>query len=753
MFLVSKLRILFILIIVLGFFSTPITQKALASADWLDASWSYRRKITIDYTKVGGGLEDESNFPVLISLTGLSNINTNGTDIRFTSSDGTTQLPREIESYSSGALVAWVKIPTLSYTTDTVIYVYYGNSSATEPAANSTYGSQNVWTNNFAGVWHLKETGSGAAGDYKDSTSNSNNSTNTANQPTVTSSGQIGSAESFNGTSNYISVGNGSTLNPAQFTADFWVNTSTYGVNWNVFLAKELWNTAKGWFFYRAANGDLVFTRGGHDTPAPDIQTAITNGWHHVVGTYDGTTLQLWVDGSSGGTATVPLGVADTVPLFFGSRHQNDGSAGNLDYGNGVIDEVNLSSTARSAGWITTEYNNQNSPSTFISAADQETYVAPTPTPTPTSSSSSSSSSSTGTVSAPSCNDSAPIGILDLFQIDAAEDKATLHFTTVTGASGYQISYGLNPDASSYGDKFDYQGSLWTLERTINNLAPNTTYYFKVQAVNGCNGGGFSKTASTTTGGGQKTINQTNQTPETPAKVNLRITAQTVSQIPVVGNVVDKKIEVKKSEITSKPNFISYVVQQGDNLWSIATNFFGQGAKFTDIIAQNKKEYPSLENSPDLTVGWKLNIDTSKIAPEEIAKLFPEEAPKKPSYEKPGYNLDVKVLADSGAPLSGVKVTLHSTPTESITNQDGIAHFSGVAGGKHQVFLSFNGYNGGGQAINVTGDNKNIQLTMQIQLTNGFSSPKVLIVIGGMGAVILVLLFIILRRKKRFLVI
>jgi len=38
-------------------------------------------------------------------------------------------------------------------------------------------------------------------------------------------------------------------------------------------------------------------------------------------------------------------------------------------YWHGVLDEVHISSGARSADWIATEYNNQSSPSTFYSIA------------------------------------------------------------------------------------------------------------------------------------------------------------------------------------------------------------------------------------------------------------------------------------------------------------------------------------------------------------------------------------------------
>jgi hypothetical protein len=36
---------------------------------------------------------------------------------------------------------------------------------------------------------------------------------------------------------------------------------------------------------------------------------------------------------------------------------------------NGIIDEARISNVARSADWITTEYNNQNSPATFYTIA------------------------------------------------------------------------------------------------------------------------------------------------------------------------------------------------------------------------------------------------------------------------------------------------------------------------------------------------------------------------------------------------
>ena len=103
-----------------------------ASAAPFDEGWQYRKEITIDATKVTANL---TNFPVLIAITDTnlaSDAQPDGDDILFTGADGATQLDHEIESYtdSTGDLVTWVEVPSLSSSTDTIIYMYYGNSGA-----------------------------------------------------------------------------------------------------------------------------------------------------------------------------------------------------------------------------------------------------------------------------------------------------------------------------------------------------------------------------------------------------------------------------------------------------------------------------------------------------------------------------------------------------------------------------------------------------------------------------------------------
>src|ERR1700694_1577123 len=137
-------------------------------------SYSYTRAIIIDHNKVPN--TDQNNFPVLVSgiysyLATVANggkvQNSSGYDIILTSDvAGSTKLDHEIESYNAttGALSFWVRIPALSHTTDTAIYMQYGNSSITTSQENKA----GVWDTSYKMVLHLGE----SAAPYNDSTSN-----------------------------------------------------------------------------------------------------------------------------------------------------------------------------------------------------------------------------------------------------------------------------------------------------------------------------------------------------------------------------------------------------------------------------------------------------------------------------------------------------------------------------------------------------------------------------------------------------
>ena len=336
----------------------------LFSQGWYNSSWLYRKVITIDYTKVGSTGAPHVNFPVLVSLTSdahlSSNARSDGYDILFTSSDGTTKLYHDRESYSSGTLVAWVKILSLSASANTVIYMYYGNAVASDQQDKN-----NTLNSNYKGVWHLDE----ASGTFYDATSNHNDGTDYVSATGKT--GIIGSGQEFDGADDYVDVGNDASLSMTSgITIEAWIywhgESSATDDLQNV-VTNGAWNRA-----LRVTEPDhwvgggshvlSMFTIGGANKFLYSSSQLSTNTWTHIATTYDGSALKIYINGeedTSNAASGSIVSAADNT--YIGTEETS------VYMFDGIIDEVRVSSTARSSGWILTEYNNQNSSSTFYS--------------------------------------------------------------------------------------------------------------------------------------------------------------------------------------------------------------------------------------------------------------------------------------------------------------------------------------------------------------------------------------------------
>ena len=263
-----------------GWTDSSVASGTFTITPWDNTNWSYRKAITISHAKVSGS-SNLTNFPVLISLASDSNLassaQANGNDILFTDATGTTKLNHEIERYvsSTGQLIAWVQVPTVSTTSDTVIYLYYGNASAT----NQQNGT-GVWDSNYAGVWHLPN---GTTLSASDSTSNQNNGT--ASNATA-ASGEIDGAASFNGTSSEINVGNGTSQNTGStFTISAWINPSNLSGRYGIYSTRSS-NLSGSWQLEVGnADGtsDLEVTGVGTYDAVSSNNSISTNVWQYVV--------------------------------------------------------------------------------------------------------------------------------------------------------------------------------------------------------------------------------------------------------------------------------------------------------------------------------------------------------------------------------------------------------------------------------------------------------------------------------------
>jgi hypothetical protein len=366
-------------------YKTGMTDSPVASAaytisggggpGWYNPSWTNRKAITIDHTKVSGA-SSLTNFPMLFSVTD-ANLKTlanggsvgkvDGTDILFTDSSGTLKINHELESYNpaTGQMIAWVQVPSLSPAADTMLYIYYGNAAAADQQ-NKT----GVWDSNYAGVWHLPN---GTVLSANDSTSNANNG---ANHGATATPGEIGGAASLSGAS-YVDAGNGASLGiTSSITISGWVNFASASTSWEALIAKgdsSYRIHLCGSTSYCAQGGTPnAFTFGltgpsGTADLGSNIVPAL-GAYYYVVGTYDGATQKIYINGSLNQSQSRSGSIsANSYDLALGNNLEQSGRSLN-----GILDEVRISNSARSPDWILTEYRNQNAPATFLSLGPQQ---------------------------------------------------------------------------------------------------------------------------------------------------------------------------------------------------------------------------------------------------------------------------------------------------------------------------------------------------------------------------------------------
>jgi hypothetical protein len=376
-----------ILVVLVFTFSSHIKQ---AQASWYNTggTWDYRKSIIINSSKVPDTDESagETDFPVLIDLTDAdlqANARSDGYDIFFTSSNGTTKLAHEIEIYTTatGRLTAWVKVPNLSSSADTVIYMYYGNASASD-MQDVAPAKALVWSNGYAGVWHLPN---GTSLTANDSTGVNNG---TIHSVTASSTGKIDGAGAFNGSSGYISLGDPASMKVTTGAATLsgWVNviggtadSCNGGSNCaGAIIARSDTSTTaitKTISIEIGGTGGQYITFQTYDSSnnpyIRDYSSPIGTGWRYIVGVRDvvADRLYLYENGVLFDEAVDSSGNLDGAGLEW-----NIGRRGGPDqwggYLNGGIDEPRFSSVARSADWIKTEYNNQSATTTFYTLAE-----------------------------------------------------------------------------------------------------------------------------------------------------------------------------------------------------------------------------------------------------------------------------------------------------------------------------------------------------------------------------------------------
>ena len=333
----------------------------MATLPVASAEWTYHKPIEIDHNKVAANLAD---FPVLIDLASdddlASHAQDDGDDIVFTDGVNSIKFDHEIEYFNgtTGELQAWVRIPSLSSTTNTTILMWYGNSGC-----GNQEDATGVWDDNYKAVWHLLGNGTTS---LPDATSNSNDGTKkAAGEPANTASGQIAGAQDFDGLDDYVDE---NWKPPNVFTLSMWYKLNqTTGNNRGLFSTFK--PRVRGSYFAIYNGWTRLFYDGNKLMGGWQAEAGV---WTYLTVVSDGTQVKLYRNGelcnAANGTTT------HDGNLHIGRSKYND------DYINGTIDEVRISASVRSGDWISTTYNNTHSPSAFYTIGVQSASpVQPVP--------------------------------------------------------------------------------------------------------------------------------------------------------------------------------------------------------------------------------------------------------------------------------------------------------------------------------------------------------------------------------------
>ena len=378
---ISELFLLVLCVLILGMFqaSTAIG----GGAPWYDTAWAKRQPITICHSQI---VDDLTDFPVLITETNVNpalfdNAKSDGSDIVLTSGDGVTVLKRELVGFdnSTNKMELYAKVPSLSSTTDTLLYIYYQNPYA------SVVNDSDTWDSHYIMVQHMEDATSetilgstinhfiGDKGDvvHSDPRYQVN--------PSVEVDGKIGMAQEFD--RSWINVGVHPEFNLRQFfTVEVWAFPVRPDDQYNgALVSHDMLTTGRQWDAPILMDGSppqvtLQVRKSGGDRRV-HAGPPTYDAWNHIAAVYnfDDSKL-LFLNGEiCSELGDGQLDDAPNTPLVIGTHYKFNWE--NHPSFLGIIDEIRISNIARSNAWVLTAHNNQLYPTAFSQAGDEEMTV------------------------------------------------------------------------------------------------------------------------------------------------------------------------------------------------------------------------------------------------------------------------------------------------------------------------------------------------------------------------------------------
>ncbi len=316
-----------------------VTASASLAGPWWNAEWTLRKRITIDTTDKGYAIGNPiGTTAVLVRLKDAKiflDALPDGADLRFLADDDKTLLSYHIDTWDTtlNDAAVWVKVPDVKPDVATHLWLYYGNSKATEKKfePKATYDADTTL------VYHFSENNAPAM----DSSSNQ----------IVPDKAGAAALSALIGTGLRLPAPTPIAINnPAlawtaggALTWSAWVKPTALKSNAPLFSRHEGGNG-----FVIGENAGLPFvevTTGGAKQTATGTTPLVVNVWTHLAVIANGPAITLYVNGLAAGT------VPTALPALVGPCILGRDDASPLAF-TGEIDELQISKVARELGSI-----------------------------------------------------------------------------------------------------------------------------------------------------------------------------------------------------------------------------------------------------------------------------------------------------------------------------------------------------------------------------------------------------------------
>jgi hypothetical protein len=233
---------------------------------------------------------------------------------------------------------------------------------------------ENVWDSNFVLVAHLTEDANTSADGYNDSTSNENHGTGISMNTNITGQLEVESPD-FVPSNDYIEVTDSASLDITDaVTISVWARPDADPVT-NGYLYSK--NTAYSMLLTSSTKELRFFTNNTTDVDIRSGATLLTQDvWNYCVGKYDkdasSPQASLFLNNTSVATGIETNAMpTNSFDARFGQYDNGAGTSAAWAFPGG-LQEIRISNIYRTDNWETTNYNNQNSSSTFYTLAALE---------------------------------------------------------------------------------------------------------------------------------------------------------------------------------------------------------------------------------------------------------------------------------------------------------------------------------------------------------------------------------------------